>query len=120
MILKRYYSPSIPLITHFYSSLLLCFRVSGLRDALNFLLEEDLCNINLCSLHCDMRNCEQLLGSLGLFAHRVLRLDKLKKALSNYGTGARSSKAPKFFGRISGDIILFFITTAARGTKLCS
>lgn len=32
-----------------------------------------------------MRNCEQLLGSLGLFAYRVGTLDKLNGALSDYG-----------------------------------
>ena len=32
-----------------------------------------------------MRNCEQLLGSLGLFAYRVGTLDKLNEALSDYG-----------------------------------
>lgn len=32
-----------------------------------------------------MRNCEQLLGSLGLFAYRVGTLDKLNEALSEYG-----------------------------------
>lgn len=67
------------------TSLLLSSRGSGLRDDLNFLLEEDLYNVNLCSLHCEMRNCEQLLGSLGLFAHRIGSLDKLNEALSNYG-----------------------------------
>lgn len=67
------------------TSLLLSSRSSGLRDDLNFLLEEDLCNVNLCSLHCEMRNCEQLLGFLGLFAHRIGSLDKLNEALSNYG-----------------------------------
>lgn len=41
-------------------------RSTGLRDDLTFLLEEDLSSINLCFLHCEMRNCEQLLGSLGL------------------------------------------------------
>ena len=60
-------------------------RCSGLRDDLNFLLEEDLSNINLCSLHCEMRNCEQLLGSLGLFAYRIASLDLLNEALSEYG-----------------------------------
>lgn len=63
----------------------LYFRCTGLRDDLNFLLEEDLNNVNLCSLHCEMRNCEQLLGSLGLFAHRVGTLDKLNEALDDYG-----------------------------------
>mgnify|MGYP001800086839 CR=1 FL=1 len=60
-------------------------RCSGLRDDLNFLLEEDLSSINLCSLHCEMRNCEQLLGSLGLFAYRVGTLGNLNTALSAYG-----------------------------------
>lgn len=71
--------------------LLFCFaflcawRSTGLRDDLIFLLEEDLSSINLCSLHCEMRNCEQLLGSLGLFAHRVGSLDELNQALSDHG-----------------------------------
>ena len=60
-------------------------RCSGLCDNLNFLLEEDFCNINLCSLHCEMQNCEQLLGSLGLFAYRIGSLDRLNEVLSNYG-----------------------------------
>ncbi|XP_068743164.1 uncharacterized protein [Montipora capricornis] len=58
---------------------------TGLRDDLQFLLEEDLSSINLCSLHCEMRNCEQLLGSLGLFAHRIGSLDELNEALSDHG-----------------------------------
>ena len=61
------------------------YRSSGIRDDLNFLLEEDLSAINLCSLHCEMRNCEQILGSLGLFACRVGSLDMLNEALSDYG-----------------------------------
>jgi len=32
-----------------------------------------------------MRNCEQLLGSLGLFAYRIGSLDSLNEVLSNYG-----------------------------------
>ena len=32
-----------------------------------------------------MRNCEQLLGSLGLFAHRVGSLDSLNEVLSHHG-----------------------------------
>lgn len=32
-----------------------------------------------------MRNCEQLLGSLGLFAYRIGSLDVLNEALSEYG-----------------------------------
>lgn len=75
----------------FINNLLICFafsfvrRSTGLRDDLTFLLEEDLSSINLCSLHCEMRNCEQLLGSLGLFAHRVGSLDELNQALSDHG-----------------------------------
>ncbi|XP_031563017.1 uncharacterized protein LOC116298634, partial [Actinia tenebrosa] len=60
-------------------------RPTGVRDDLTFLLEEDLSNINLCSLHCEMRNMEQLLGSLGLFSHRVGTLDQLNNILSQYG-----------------------------------
>ena len=32
-----------------------------------------------------MRNCEQLFGSLGSFAHRIGPLDELNQALSNHG-----------------------------------
>ena len=32
-----------------------------------------------------MRNCEQLLGSLGLFAYHIGSLDKLNEVLSYYG-----------------------------------
>ena len=66
-------------------AILLIIRSTGLRDDLTFLLEEDLSNINLCSLHCEMHNCEQLLGSLGLFAHRVGSLDALNESLSDHG-----------------------------------
>lgn len=60
-------------------------RSTGLRDDLAFLLEEDLSSINLCSVHCKMRNYEQLLGSLGLFAYCVGSLDELKQVLSDHG-----------------------------------
>ena len=45
-----------------------CFRWKGLRDDLLFLLEEELCGVNLCAQHCDLRITEQLLVSLGMFA----------------------------------------------------
>ena len=32
-----------------------------------------------------MRNCEQLLGSVGSFAHRIGSLDELNQALSEHG-----------------------------------
>ena len=60
-------------------------RSTDLRDDLQFLREEDLSSANLCSLHCEMRNCEQLLGSLGSFAHRIGSRDELNKALSDHG-----------------------------------
>lgn len=64
-------------------------RCTGLRDDLDFLLEEELSNINLCALHCEMRNCEQLLGSLGLFAYCIGSLDLLNEALSEYEPESR-------------------------------
>ena len=61
------------------------FRWSGIRDDLLFLLDEDLCNVSLCALHSEMRNTEQLLGSLGLFSYRCSTLKECNKAISNYG-----------------------------------
>jgi hypothetical protein len=60
-------------------------RWSGIRDDLTFLLEEDLSSISLCSLHCEMRNTEQLVGSLGLLAYKCNSLDECNKSLSCYG-----------------------------------
>ena len=45
---------------------LLFSSFKGIRDDLELLLEEDLSSINLCALHCELRNTEQLLSSLGL------------------------------------------------------
>lgn len=63
----------------------LFFRWNGIRDDLEFLLDEELCNVMLCSLHCEMRNTEQLLASVGLFAHRCNALEEFNEALSQYG-----------------------------------
>lgn len=60
-------------------------RWTGLRDDLEFLLDEELSNIQLCSLHQEMRNTEQLLGSLGLFAYRIGTLKACNEALAIYG-----------------------------------
>ena len=84
MIICRYDSFQVERTSPYFSPFPL-FRGSGLRDDLNFLLEEDLSSINLCSLHCEMRNCVQLMGSLGLFAYSVGTLEKLNGALSDYG-----------------------------------
>lgn len=64
----------------------MCFlSFRGIRDDLEFLLEEDLLSINLCALHCELRNTEQLLTSLGLFAYKVDSLEECNKELSKYG-----------------------------------
>ena len=52
---------------------------------LEFLLEEDLSSINLCALHCELRNTEQLLASLSLFAYKVGSLHGCNAQLANYG-----------------------------------
>lgn len=61
------------------------FRFKGLRDDLTCLLEEDLTSISLCALHCEMRNTEQLLRSLGLLAHEIGSLTECNGALKKYG-----------------------------------
>ena len=45
-------------------------RSTGIRDDLEFLLEKELSNVQLCALHMEMRNTEQLLGSIGLVAYK--------------------------------------------------
>ena len=52
---------------------------------MEFLLEEELSSINLCALHCELRNTEQLLKSLGLFCFKVGTLDECNNELSKYG-----------------------------------
>ena len=54
-------------------------------DDLEFLLEEDLSSINLCALHCELRNTEQLLASLTLSAYKVGSLHECNARLANYG-----------------------------------
>ena len=61
--------------------------VSGVSGTTLFLLEEDLSSINLqcADLHCELRNTEQLLTSLGLFAYKVSSLPECNDELSQYG-----------------------------------
>ena len=59
---------------------------------LEFLLEEDLSSINLCALHCELRNTEQLLSLLGLFLYKVGSLDECNAELANYGPENFGSK----------------------------
>ena len=48
--------------------------------------------INLCALHCELRNTEQLLSSLGLFSYKVGSLDECNDELANYGPENFSSR----------------------------
>ena len=66
---------------------MVCFSFRGIRDDLTFLLEEDLSSINLqcADLHCELRNTEQLLTSLGLFTYKVGSLPECNDELSQYG-----------------------------------
>jgi len=64
--------------------IMLC-RWKGIRDDLEFLLEENLSDVCLCSLHCEMRNTEQILGSLGLHAYNCGSLVELNEKLSELG-----------------------------------
>ena len=59
---------------------------------IEFLLEEYLSSINLCTLHCKLRNTEQLLSSLGLFSYKVGSLDECNAELANYGPENFSSR----------------------------
>ena len=60
-------------------------RSTGIRDDLEFLLEEELSNVQLCALHMEMRNTEQLLGSLGLVAYKNDCLKDANNVLRGYG-----------------------------------
>ena len=60
-------------------------RFKGLHDDLTCLLEEDLSSICLCDLHCEMRNTEQLLRSVGLFAYKIGSLKQCNEKLAKYG-----------------------------------
>ena len=59
---------------------------------IEFLLEEYLLSINFCTLHCKLRNTEQLLSSLGLFSYKVGSLDECNAELANYGPENFSSR----------------------------
>ena len=66
-----------------------CFILSwkGIRDDLDFLLEEEISHINLCALHCEMRNTEQVIGSVGLMSYQCGALKELNNKLSELGPG---------------------------------
>jgi len=61
------------------------FRFKGLRDDLLCILDEELSSMCLCALHCEMRNTEQLLKSVGLLAYEIGSLKQCKEELSKFG-----------------------------------
>ena len=71
---------------------LLFSSFKGIHDDLEFLFEEDLSSINLCSFHCELRNTEQLLSLLGLFSYKVGSLDECDAELANHGPENFSSR----------------------------
>ena len=56
-----------------------------MHDDIGLLLDEEISSVNLCALHCKIRNTEQFLGSLGLFAYKIGSLDSLNALLSELG-----------------------------------
>lgn len=48
-------------------------------------MDIEVADVNLCALHCELRNTEQLLSSLGLTAHRCGSLKECNKVLAEYG-----------------------------------
>jgi len=64
---------------------LFTLRFKGIRDDLTFLLEEEISSVNICALHCEMRNMEQLLASLGLLSNQIESLKECNSVLSRFG-----------------------------------
>ena len=48
-------------------------------------MDIEVADVNLCALHSELRNTEQLLSSLGLTAHRCGSLKECNKVLAEYG-----------------------------------
>lgn len=48
--------------------------------------------MNLCALHCELRNTEQLLSSLGMFAFECGSLKDCNTVLSDYGPDSMKGK----------------------------
>lgn len=61
-----------------FASFVMLSGSTGIRDDLEFLPEEELSNVQLCALHMEMTNTEQLLGSISLVAYK--NVDCLKDA----------------------------------------
>lgn len=60
-------------------------RWTGIRNDLELLMDEEISSVQLCGLHMEMRNTEQLLASIGLFAYSVGCLKTCNEVLSAYG-----------------------------------
>ena len=56
-----------------------------MREDLTCILDEDLSSLCLCALHCEMRNTEQILKSVGLLAYEIGSLPECNEELSKYG-----------------------------------
>ena len=48
-------------------------------------MDVEVADVNLCALHCELRNTEQLLKSLGLTTHRGGSLKECNGVLAEYG-----------------------------------
>lgn len=64
---------------------LLLTSFEGIRDDLTCILDEDLSSHCLCALHCEMRNTEQILKSVGLLAYEIGSLPECNAELKRYG-----------------------------------
>jgi hypothetical protein len=67
-------------------------RWKGIRDDIMLVLDEEISSVNLCALHCELRNMEQLLKSLGLFSHEIGSLDQCNKILAEIGPSSFKKK----------------------------
>ena len=73
------------IIMYILFCLLLLTSFKGMRDDLTCILDEDLSSHCLCALHCEMRNTEQILKSVGLLAYEISSLPECNAELARYG-----------------------------------
>ena len=64
-----------------FAIMIISFR--GLRDDLTCILDEELSSMSLCALHCEMRNTQQLLKSIGLLAYEIGSLEDCNRNFLN-------------------------------------
>ena len=75
----------VPAKSSLHIKFILFSRWSEIGEELTILLDEESTNAILCALHSEMKNTEQLLGSLGLFANRCGSLEECNEAISHCG-----------------------------------